>query len=898
MALPPPAVLEPAVLNQARAAVAGPPRATFEPIETSARVAAIQRSDEDPTRYVADHRISRVGAMDAVYLQNFPNWQDYIRRWSHTLHLVRFVGSIVADTLSRCDLIVQYLQDNGDWDNVDQAWTTALFSNYESERHTTQELLRMHAWFYETVGDMYQVLRDGPTGVEWMLYSANAVRFNRDTALVLDLPNGSERSGTAFTVPRTQIRRFWTPDEEWQGWATSPMAAVVNDLHLYESLTRYYRNTADSAVAMNGVLWVPGEAVRQMAGGSGDEPDMSVGPSASQGAISGSILRDYYQAAARRLANTDTIASVAPFVMHWNNEWKPPEYVKIGQGLDPNGIEYLQEARGNFARGVNIPGALVESGGTAAGSNHWNAWLVQEDYFKTIAPIEERMCRDLTRTFLWYALRMLGVGDFKRYRVWYDPAPVIVRPDQGANALALAKLGILNFEKVLETFGFDSSDLMPPDEITKLLRVLAAGRTQPGTSGAPGALGGGGTGPGANGLPVGPGNVRRGPPALPAGTPAAQGSVTVNVNGDRMSLMDAIRTAAPPPALPAAAARADRALAAVYRSRRDAGREIRAAAETAFRSAIERANVKVLNRAATRGKSTAVRNAAAAAIERLRNDPGPLPGRALRPHLAAVGIKEEELFRDSFGTTFTAQVAQILQRHADQTRTILDDNGFDDVDTGSSDSHIADATAFLSAALLALAIGRTADGHPLTPAVGETSGNVPASYARGALAIADGAAGHVPAERPDMLPDVVFVPDEDLTQRIAEAVGADPEVDGEPAVSYTWNWGFYGDPLTPFEPHQDLGASEFTTTDIENDPALANGDSFPEGDFYQPGDHDGCSGEWVPTIEARYAQEPSQTIQPGRSIPGLGANPEAVARAVYPVVTTAEQRAADLNAGA
>jgi len=76
VALPPPAVLEPAVLNQARAAVAGPPRATFEPIETSARVAAIQRSDEDPTRYVADHRISRVGAMDAVYLQNFPNWQD------------------------------------------------------------------------------------------------------------------------------------------------------------------------------------------------------------------------------------------------------------------------------------------------------------------------------------------------------------------------------------------------------------------------------------------------------------------------------------------------------------------------------------------------------------------------------------------------------------------------------------------------------------------------------------------------------------------------------------------------------------------------------------------------------------------------------------------------------
>jgi hypothetical protein len=896
VALPPPDVLDrtvglpprPALPASSSGVVDVVGREAWEPIESEPpRLAAIQRSDEDPTRYVADHRISRIGAMDATYLANFPNWQDYIRRWSHTLHLVRFVGSIVADTLSRCDLIVQYLGDNGDWGDIDQAWTVNLFSHYESERHTTQELLRLHAWYYETVGDMYQVLRDGPNGVEWMLYSANAVRFNRDSAIVLDLPNGSIRAGTAFAVPRQQIRRFWTPDEEWQGWATSPMAAVVNDLHLYESLIRYYRNTADSAVAMNGVLWIPGEAVRQMAGGSGDEPDMSVGPSASKGAVSGSILRDYYEAAARRLSNTDSIASVAPFVMHWNNEWKTPEYVKIGQGLDPNGIQYLQEARGNFARGVNIPAMLVEGGGTADG-NHWTAWLVQEDYFKTIAPIEDRICRDLTRTFLWYVLRMLGVTDFKRFRVWYDPAPVIVRPDQGANAIALSKMGVLSFEKLLEVFGFDQSDLMPPDEITKLLKILSAGHPAPGA----------GTGP-AGALPVGPGNVVKGPPALPVGGPTApaQGAVTVNVNGQPVPLASAI-TAATRAARPPVANRAERALRAVFRSRRDAGREIRAAAEATFRDALRRADIKVLNRASTRAIGNEAKTAAAAAIERLRNDPGYLgPERALRPHLARVGIREDELFRDAFGPTFTQQITEILRRQSAATRSALDSAGFDEVDTGSDDSRIDAAAGFLAAALLALAIGRAADGHPLMPDRGEASGIVPASFARSTLALADGTAGQIPADSPDQLPDVVFIPDNDLTNRIAEAVGNDPETDGEPDVSYTWNWGFYGDPLTPFEPHEELGAAEFTTTDIESDPGLANGEGWPDGDFYQPGDHDGCSCEWVPTIQARYAQEPSVTNEPGRSIPGLGANPEAVAQAIYPVVTTAEQRAADLAAG-
>jgi hypothetical protein len=54
-----------------------------------------------------------------------------------------------------------------------------------------------------------------------------------------------------------------------------------------------------------------------------------------------------------------------------------------------------------------------------------------------------------------------------------------------------------------------------------------------------------------------------------------------------------------------------------------------------------------------------------------------------------------------------------------------------------------------------------------------------------------------------------------------------------------WVW-LYGDESArsqPFEPHADLDGEPFATWD---DPILANSETFPEAEFYAPGDHSGC----------------------------------------------------------
>ena len=64
-------------------------------------------------------------------------------------------------------------------------------------------------------------------------------------------------------------------------------------------------------------------------------------------------------------------------------------------------------------------------------------------------------------------------------------------------------------------------------------------------------------------------------------------------------------------------------------------------------------------------------------------------------------------------------------------------------------------------------------------------------------------------------------------------------------VVSTWVYGFYGQPKVSFEPHTELDGVEVTGPE---DPALLNGNDWPDVPFYAPGDHVGCQCELVPIV--------------------------------------------------
>jgi hypothetical protein len=297
--------------------------------------------------------------------------------------------------------------------------------------------------------------------------------------------------------------RLWIPDQEWMAYAWSPMAASIDDLKRWRALSRYVLRTADSQLAMNGMLWAPGEAFDTPPIETDEVEGTDVGDPKN-------VVEDqYWQTARMRHSESEDVTAVAPFLIHWDKELGAPVWVKMGEGLDPNGIAHRKEALEDFARSSNLPVTTVIGGGVGD-ANHWSEWLASDKFFDSgVAPTMNRMTHlDLTRAYLWPRARLAGLRDDQLVdiRIGYDPSPVIVKTDNSDIALQLNRAGLLSNEATLEAANFSDADAMPPGPQRDWLLEVLSGQKPPG------APPGGGVGPPGK---VGPGNVKQIMPPRP-----------------------------------------------------------------------------------------------------------------------------------------------------------------------------------------------------------------------------------------------------------------------------------------------------------------------------------------------------------------------------------------------
>lgn len=828
-----------------------PPSSRRRPV----RRAAVQPATDGPSSLVLKRGAAKVGAADAKWLATYNDWQGWARRYARELSVVQFSTELPAAVASRCEFFVEERDPAGNWNRSEDVRLADVMEMYRNPRQASRELVRMHFRHYNVAGECVQVITDGPGGVEWWLFSTAALEWDkpeRGLVTVKLLPNGRVDDETAFVVPRDQVVRFWRPDDEWQSMAVSPMVGIIEDLHRYRAMANYAKSTAESAAAMGGMLWTPAEA--HLSDGTDADADVDDAQQQNPGQPSSELERAYYELARRRFdPNDNDITAIVPPMVKWDNELKAPQWVKLVDALDPNGIAYRKEALEDIARGLPVPSSIVLSGGPGD-ANHWTEWLVDRKFFdNAIADTLDQVCHaDLTATFLVPVLLANGLT-LGRHRIGYDPTPVIVKQDKSVQALQMYLAGLLKGEKALEESGYDPDDRMTAEELRLVIDVLSRSLQ----------YSGGGAGLQVT-TPVGPSNTIEEPPAAPQQLAAAvkPQQLALPVVGASQPAPNG-NGAAPTPR-PPSPAKTNRLLGRLARIRANVGRELLAAAEQAFAEALTRAGTKVL----ARSKSRASKTLDATVVAAVR------AGDPLRPYIAAIGLREDELLRDQFAT-FQSLAEERLRRAQAQQRKAIEAAGYDPDEFLAQDTP-SSAAEFLSGALLALAYNRLMEG-PSTPSVivdgipsgpGEVTGNIPARVVTQTLAIAEGAATGTAGATPSQAPVFQQLADRRsieraLADRALSALrearadnleralerGRAPErieapAEPEPTTLYVWRWGFYGDPTTPFEPHQDLGASEFTTTDPTGDPALSNPLPWPDGALYQPGDHDGCTCEW------------------------------------------------------
>lgn len=403
-------------------------------------------------------------------------WQKRADQFATMLGAVRFASGVGADACSRCTLTVEHLVNPRaeEWEPVEDALLSDTLRKYRGRRQTQRELVREHAWLEDTVGEAYQIVEDnGRGGLQFSIRSPLAITWRANVALVLDAPGGTVRDGTAREVPVENIRRVWVPNETWPALATSPLRGVMEDCELYWTTLQKMQRDTSSALIGNGILWTPEEAHTDLQRGK-SEPGGVGQPGTT-------LERDYYAVAERSFSDADSVEANVPLMMRWASAYGPPVKIDLAKSLDEQSIRYLTVSLEGIARGLNYPQRLLVDGGKD--TNHWGAWLLQESFAKeAIAPKMERIAwGDITETYLQPALRALAAkglfrGDWERYRVGFDIAPIVVHPDQSKTVLELYKLGVASDRALIEANGLDGSIAPNREELGRWTMRTLVGR--------------------------------------------------------------------------------------------------------------------------------------------------------------------------------------------------------------------------------------------------------------------------------------------------------------------------------------------------------------------------------------------------------------------------------------
>jgi hypothetical protein len=449
--------------------------------------------------------VSSAGSMASTMLQSLQQpWQARARLFAKRLGLVSFELDVTTSVGSRCRFVIQQDVGGDTWQEV--KGLSYVLDWYHNDQQSFVELVAAHIYRVGVDGDRYEILDDTRDGrASYWVLPTDKVQWQGNCAREMLAPNGKEQDGTALQLDADRLVRMWTPDMDYPLLGDSPMSSVIDDCERYWSLMKYVRKTADSRLAMNKILWTPLGAHKPL------PAEMQQGGTVPRSELDVAIA----QAAKTSFERDDSLQGIMPFILRWEKELGEPKLLDLARGLEPEVLAHMQNAAEMIAGGLPLPQQLL----LGEGSNHWTDWLLDEQSFRWgVAPSVERVCNDLTISFLLPTLRALAPGDPAitdpaSFRIWYDPAPVLIHPDRTANALPLNLAGLLAAVPTLEAYGFSGADLMQEAERAVYKEFRVATRQTLNPTDVPV-----GEGP----LPIGPGGTSQKPPAVPAALSARE----------------------------------------------------------------------------------------------------------------------------------------------------------------------------------------------------------------------------------------------------------------------------------------------------------------------------------------------------------------------------------------
>lgn len=698
-------------------------------------------------------------------------------------------------------------------------------------------------------GECYLLGRTDPQDGEqrWSVRSVDELVVYNDQWHLRETPDDRQNSVIPWIKLEpelTVISRIWTPHPRFQLLADSPMRAMLDDCESLTILRRMIRATGRSRLASRGLLFVPEEISIKAPDDDDDDPQADP------------FIDTLTEAMMAPIVNEGTADGVVPIVLRGPADaGQKIRLIEMAQTFDEQASKTREELIGIIATTFDLPKEIIMG---IADLNHWSAWQVDDSTFRAhVEPHVIGCCDDLSAAYLRPYLSAAGVPDMwvQRMVLWYDPTELVTHPDRTQDAENAYRDMVISAQARRREAGFSEADAPSLEELEARrlwdIRALPlnllmeyARRADPTLLVPPITVSG--TVPG-----IKPGGVDTGTP--PPG-PGAAGGEAPDAGAAAGPSVPAPTDTTPPgpppterpdpkPPAPIIAAGASAQAQRLSRKLASIDSDLRARLQTAANAhllrALERSGARLRTRVA---KDETLRRKIA---HRPNERAAAILGRQI---VTAAGIGEDELLSGDWSALRSQFYAWTKAAQEQALQAAVRIAGID-TDSAQAAQASEAMAAGRDAAWAMLAEAMSARGQHLlyNPDPNAGAGDwgdqnpdtlIPAGTIRAALAIAGGA----PASTALLDPGSGAVTLDAPVGQIGtgEAISSLIQSAGGQSAGYEW---VHGPSLHPFEAHEALDGVQFQSFD---DPQLANDGDFPDSAYYMPGDHEGCSCDFMP----------------------------------------------------
>lgn len=306
------------------------------------------------------------------------------------------------------------------------------------------ESIRTMAISHFVAGECYVVAEDAENADKdvWYVVSPAEIKATLE-GVEITRPQTVGGGKHKLRPGRDLLIRSLTPHPRFANVADSPARSALPVLREIEQLAKLTFSQIDSRLISAGILFLP--------------KNMSFPRKDADGNTVNGNIRDLgdmiLEAAQASLTGAGSAAGLVPILVDVpDGTAKDIVHMRFDTPLTAEIEKKIEQAIRRLALSLDMnPETLTGIGSM----NHWSAWAVSEDEINThVVPILGRLVNTLTIGYIRPALVALGL-DPEKYCLWYDTAPLAVRPNRLQDALELYKLGEINGEELRRAGAFD-----------------------------------------------------------------------------------------------------------------------------------------------------------------------------------------------------------------------------------------------------------------------------------------------------------------------------------------------------------------------------------------------------------------------------------------------------------